>query len=47
MDDSISMILGHMVNIGEMLNLTQGQGHKVKDQGHICSYVKLLFSFKS
>ena len=28
------MILGHMVNIDEMLKLTQGQGHKVKGQGH-------------
>ena len=36
-----------MVNIDETLNLTQGQGHKVKDQGHICNYVKRLFSYKS
>ena len=41
------MILRHMVDIDETLKLTQGQGHKVKDQGHICSYVKLLFSYKS
>ena len=36
-----------MVDIDETLKLTQGQGHKVQDQGHICSYVKLLFSYKS
>ena len=36
-----------MIDIDETLNLTQGQGHKVKDQGHICNYVKLLFSYKS
>ena len=41
------MILRHMVDIDETLKLTQGQGHKVKDQGHIWSYVKLLFSYKS
>ena len=41
------MILRHMVDIDETLKLTQGQGHKVKDQGHICNYVKLLFSYKS
>ena len=36
-----------MIDIDETLKLTQGQGHKVKDQGHIRNYVKLLFSFKS
>ena len=41
------MILRHMVDIEETFKLTQGQGHKVKDQGHICNYVKLLFSYKS
>ena len=46
-DEWILMILRHMIDIDETLNLTQGQGHKVKDQGHICNYVKLLFSYKS
>ena len=41
------MILWDMVEIDETLKLTQGQGHTVKDQGHICNYVKLLFSYKS
>ena len=41
------MILRHIVDIDETLKLTQGQGHKVKDQGHICNYVKLLLSYKS
>ena len=41
------MILRHMVDIDKTLKLTQGQGQKVKDQGHICNYVKLLFSYKS
>ena len=36
-----------MIDIDETLNLTQGQRHEVKDQGHICNYVKLLFSYKS
>ena len=40
------MILRHMVDIDETLKLTQGQGQKVKDQGHICNYVNLLFSYK-
>ena len=46
-DEWILMILRHMVDNDETLKLTQGQGHKVKDQGHICSYVKLLFSYES
>ena len=37
------MILSYMIGIIEMLKLTQGQGHKVKGQGQICNYVKLLF----
>ena len=41
------MILGHMVYIDETFKLTQGQGHKVKGQVHICNYVKLLLSYKS
>ena len=35
-----------MIDIIELLKLTQGQGHKVKGQGHICNYVKLLLSYK-
>ena len=46
-DEWILMILKHMIDIDETLNLTQGQGHEVKYQGHICNYVKLLFSYKS
>ena len=41
------MVLSHMIDIDETLNLTQGQGHKVKDQCHICNYVNLLSSYKS
>ena len=44
MDDSILMILGHMIAIDDTLKLTQGQGHKVKGQGHICIYA---FFYKS
>ena len=29
-----------MINIDDMLNLTKGQGHKVKGQGQICNFVK-------
>ena len=43
MDYNILMILGHMVDIGETFKLNLGQGHKVKGQGHICSYAKFLF----
>ena len=41
------MILTYMIDIDKILKLTLGQGHKVKGQGNICSYVKLLFSYKS
>ena len=41
------MILKHIIDIDETLNLTQGQGHEVKYQGHICKYIHLLFSYKS
>ena len=34
------MILTYIIDIDETFNLTQGQGHKVKDQGHIGIYVK-------
>ena len=39
------MVLRQMVDINELLKLTQGQGHKVKGQGQsqICIYVKTLF----
>ena len=37
------MILTHINDIDETLKLTQGQGHKVKGQGHICIYVKFFF----
>ena len=47
MDDSILMILRHMVYIDETLNLTKGQGHKVKGQGHICINVFFCFGYKS
>ena len=39
------MILRHMVDIDETLMLRQGQGQKVKDQGHICSKVKMYFCY--
>ena len=41
------MILRHMIDIDETVNLTQGQGHKVKGQGHICSFVNSCFGYKS
>ena len=37
------MILAHMIDINKILKLTLGQGHKVKGQGQICSFVKTLF----
>ena len=36
------MILTYIIDIDEMFKLTKGQGHKVKGQGHICMYVKIL-----
>ena len=29
-----------MTGVDEALKLSQGQGHKVKGQGHTCIYVK-------
>ena len=34
------MILTPISDINKMLKLTQGQCHKVKDQGQICNFVK-------
>ena len=39
-DGWILMILTYIIDIDETLKLTQGQGHKVKGQGHIGIYVK-------
>ena len=35
MDDSTMMILTYIIDIDNILKLIQGQGHKVKGQGHI------------
>ena len=35
------------VDINATLKLTQGQGHKVKDQGCICSYIRNCLGYKS
>ena len=37
------MILTYIIDIDVTLKLTQGQGHKVKDQGHMGIYVKKYF----
>ena len=36
------MILTYIIDIGETLKLTKGQGHKVKDQGHIGIFFKIV-----
>ena len=36
------MILTYIIDIDATLKLTQGQGHKVKGQGHIGIYVKKI-----
>ena len=36
------MIFTHMIDIDETFKLTQGQGHRVKGQGQINSYVKKM-----
>ena len=36
------MILTHMIDTNKKIKLTKGQGHKVKGQGQINSYVKKL-----
>jgi len=41
------MTLTYTFDIDESLELTQGQGHKVKGQGHICSFVNSCFGYKS
>ena len=38
------MILTYIIDIDELLELTQGQGHKVKGQGHIGIYVKIIWA---
>ena len=38
------MILTYIIDIDETLKLTQGQGHKVKGQGHIGIYVKIVLA---
>ena len=42
----ILMILTYIIDIDETLKLTQGQGHKVKGQGHLGIYVKKYFELK-
>ena len=37
------LTLTHMNDIDETLKMTQGQGHKVKGQGHIGIHVKKYF----
>ena len=37
----------HKVDIDATLKLTQGQGHKVKGQGHILIYVKNSLGYNS
>ena len=46
MDRWILMILTYIIDIDVTVKLTQGQGHKVKGQGHICIYSKILFRLK-
>ena len=40
------MILTYIIEIDEMLKLTQGQGHKVKGQGHrhLCEKIVLTIT---
>ena len=42
MNGWIFMILTHMIDTNKNIKLTQGQGHRVKGQGQIKSYVKTL-----
>ena len=37
------MILRDMIDINEILKLTQGQGHKIVSQGQICKFANNLF----
>jgi len=41
----ILMILTYVIDIDKTLKLTQGQGHKVKGQGHTGIYVKNSFDY--
>ena len=41
------MILTYVIDIDETLKLTQGQGHKVKGQGHIGIYLKKCLGYNS
>ena len=42
-NDSIFILLIHLISIDGMLKLTKGQGQKVKGQGQMSSFVKNLF----
>ena len=39
-NDWILMILKHIIDNRKILKFTQGQGHKVKAQGQICTFVE-------
>ena len=43
LDGWMLMIFTYTIDINETKKLTQGQGHKVKGQGQICNYTKILF----
>ena len=36
------MILTYVIDVDETVDLTQGQGHKVKGQGHIYVLCKII-----
>ena len=42
MDDNILMILTYIIDIDVMFKLTEGQGQKVKGQGHIYVLCKII-----
>ena len=46
-DGWILMKLTYMTGIDDGLKLTRGQGSRLKSQGHIFLYVKVLYSTKS
>ena len=43
MDGRMCKILTFITDMGKMFETTQGQGYKLKGQGHLCTYINMCF----
>ena len=46
MDGRMLKILTFITDMGKMFEVTLGQGHKFKGQGHLCTYINMCFWLK-